>query len=70
MTISHRGTRSQSSNISAASENTISTHHEQTDDAPGVAVDPDEVRLRGSADLPPTVPNEQDRPLLTMTGKT
>lgn len=72
MTISHRGTRSRSSNTSSARENTATENtssHIETDDAPGVAINPNEVFLRGSADLPPVILNQQDHPLLLKSGK-
>jgi hypothetical protein len=70
MTISHRATRSRSRSrsFSVETEDTNSSHN-QVDDALGVAYDPDEVHLRGAAELPPIIPNEQHRPLLTNSGK-
>lgn len=64
MTISHRRvTRSASASI--AREEAVSSHNE-----PASASDqqPEEDHLRGSAELPPIIPNMQDRPLIEPVG--
>ena len=68
MTISHRGTRSRSSSSVAATSNTVSNHNEP-DDHPVADEQIQDVHLRGSPDLPPIIPNEQDRPLVEPQGK-
>jgi hypothetical protein len=66
MTISHRTRRS--SNILVHSEDRVSSHNDV--DAPSeVNVSEEEIRLRGAADLPPEIHNEQDRPLIEPEGK-
>ncbi|WVZ89659.1 hypothetical protein U9M48_036034 [Paspalum notatum var. saurae] len=67
MTISHRGTRSRSSSSVAATSNTVSNHNEP-DDHPVADEQIQDVHLRGSPDLPPIIPNEQDRPLVEPQG--
>jgi hypothetical protein len=70
MTISHRTTRSwsRSCSFSVETEGTNSRRN-QVDDALRVAYDPDEVHLRGAAELPPIILNEQHRRLITNSGK-
>ncbi|TVU17372.1 hypothetical protein EJB05_33403, partial [Eragrostis curvula] len=70
MPISHRATRSRSSSSSVPVEDIVSSRNETDDDAPGLAIDPDEVYLRGCSDLPSEIPNEHERPFLTKSGKT
>ena len=65
MTISHRVTRNQSSNSSVRRENTISSHSEPD----AVDEQTEAGHLRGSAELPPIIPNLQDRPLIEPDGK-
>ena len=67
MTLTHRVLRSQSSN--ASREVTISSlngpadsNAEDQQTGTGIGY------LRGCADLPPTIPNEQDRPLIEPEG--
>jgi hypothetical protein len=69
MTISHRATRSWSRSCSfyVETEGTNSRRN-QVDDALRVAYDPD-VHLRGAAEFPPIIPNEQHRRLITNSGK-
>ena len=67
MTIHHRGTRSRSTTGSVARENTTSSHNEPAE--PSAASEQSQGHLRGYADLPPTIPNEQDRPLIEPQGK-
>ena len=66
MTISHRTHRS--SNILVHSEDRVSSHTD-IDDPSEVNVAVEEIRLRGCADLPPEINNEQDRPLIELEGK-
>ncbi|CAD6270588.1 unnamed protein product [Miscanthus lutarioriparius] len=66
MTISHRVTRSRSSGSSVARENTTVDHNEPAD--PSAADEQRGGHLRGSAELPPIIPNEQDRPLIEPQG--
>ena len=66
MTISHRTHRS--SNILVHSEDRVSSHND-IDDPSEVNVAVEEIRLRGCADLPPEINNEQDRPLIEPEGK-
>ena len=67
MTLSHRGTRSRSTTGSVARQNATSSHNEPTE--PSTASEQSQGHLRGCADLPPTIPNEQDRPLIEPQGK-
>jgi hypothetical protein len=67
MTILHR-TRVRSSNSSVHSEDRVSTHNDNADPSE-VNVAVEEIRLRGSAELPPEINNEQDRPLIEPDGK-
>ena len=67
MTIHHRGTRSRSTTSSVARENTTSSHNEPAESS--AASEQSLGHLRGCADLPPTIPNEQDRPLIEPQGK-
>ena len=69
MTITHRGTRSRSSNNSATRGGSVSNHNELID-APTVDQQSGDIYLRGSAELPPTIPNVQDRPLIQPEGNT
>lgn len=66
MTIAHRTRRS--SNSLVHSEDRVSDHNE-IDDPSEVNVAVEEIRLRGCADLPPKINNEQDRPLIEPEGK-
>jgi hypothetical protein len=59
-------TRSRSANSSVGRKNTVSSHNEPVDDD---AINEEKGFLRGSSDLPPIIPNEQDRPLLMVAGK-
>ena len=65
MTISHRVTHSRSSGSSVARENTTVDHNEPADP---FAADERRGHLRDSAELPPIIPNEQDRPLIEPQG--
>jgi hypothetical protein len=67
MPITHRATRSRSSNSSAARQDTV-----LSENAPDIEVEDQQVGdfyLRGGADLPPTIPIEQNRPLIEPEGK-
>ncbi|KAL6645213.1 hypothetical protein ACP70R_016821 [Stipagrostis hirtigluma subsp. patula] len=67
MTISHRRTRSRTSSSAGAGQSTASSQNGPSHvAAPEIA----EIYLRGSANLPPIIPNEADRPLLIPEGKT
>ena len=68
MTISHGRTRSRSSNSSVAGENTTLSNNESAD-PPAIDEEPEEGHLWGSAELPPAIPNMQDRPLIEPVGK-
>ena len=68
MTISHGRTRSQSSNSSVAGENTTLSNNESAD-PPAIDEEAEEGQLQGSAELPPAIPNMQDRPLIEPVGK-
>ncbi|XP_039832280.1 uncharacterized protein LOC120692956 [Panicum virgatum] len=68
MTISRGRTRSRSSNSSVAGENTTLSNNESAD-PPAIDEEPEESYLQGSAELPPAIPNMQDRPLIEPVGK-
>jgi hypothetical protein len=67
MPITHRGTRSRSSNSSVARQDTVSSEN-APDDIEAEDQQVGDFYLRGGADLPPIIHNEQSRPLIEPEG--